>query len=126
MFRKWYAHENPKPKDSEWIILFHSSCTDPAKTVSYKEFGKHMTKIYKDTILSIEDPEERAEALRPIWDFVDNLDAMEDTSEHALKSVVSTMQSAKDQFTTLVGQPSTYCLLTYYADTSYRPPLSIT
>jgi hypothetical protein len=67
------------------------------------EYGKHMTEVYRETILLIKDPKERAEALQPIWDYVDSLDAIDDTDGHALKMVVSTMQAAKDQFVTLVS-----------------------
>jgi ABC-type uncharacterized transport system YnjBCD substrate-binding protein len=62
-----------------------------------------MTKIYNNTIKSIEDPAERARVLQPIWEYVDSLDVVENTGHHKLKSVVSTMQSAKDQFATLVS-----------------------
>ena len=71
--------------------------------MTYKEFGKHMTAQYRKTIMSIKDPRERAKALQPIWDYVDSLDAIEHTGSRGLKSVVSTMQAAKDQFTTLVS-----------------------
>jgi hypothetical protein len=71
--------------------------------VNYVEFGKHMTKVYNETIKSIKDPQKRAEAMQPIWDYVDAVDAVEDTGKHAIKSVVATMQAAKDQFTTLVS-----------------------
>jgi ABC-type uncharacterized transport system YnjBCD substrate-binding protein len=62
-----------------------------------------MTKIYNKTIKSIQDPAERARVLQPIWEYVDSLDVVENTGNHKLKSVVSTMQSAKDQFATLVS-----------------------
>ena len=71
--------------------------------MSFNEFGVHMTKIYNTTIKSIQDPAERAKALQPIWEYVDSLDVVENTGNHKLKSVVSTMQSAKDQFATLVS-----------------------
>jgi hypothetical protein len=71
--------------------------------VSFNEFGAHITDIYKKTILSIEDPAERAKAMQPIWEYVDSLDVVENTGNHKLKSVVSIMQSAKDQFATLVS-----------------------
>jgi hypothetical protein len=71
-------------------------------TVSYVEFGKHMTKVYHETILSINDPKKRAKALEPILEFVESMDAVGETGEHGLKSVVSTMQTAKEQFTSLV------------------------
>jgi hypothetical protein len=74
--------------------------------VSYKAFGQHMIQKYRETILSIEDLTERAEAMRPIWDYVDSVDAA-GVEGKALKSVVSTMKSAREQFTTLVSKSST-------------------
>ena len=72
--------------------------------VSYKEFGKHMVGIYNKEIKSIADPQKRAEAMQPIWDYVDSLETVDTTGAHALKSVVSIMKTAKDQFTTLVSR----------------------
>jgi hypothetical protein len=81
----------------------HSIClrngmptTIPEKTVS-------MLYLTLPIILLIKDPKKHTEALQPIWDYMDSLDAVGDTDRHALKMVVSTMQAAKDQFTTLVG-----------------------
>lgn len=71
-------------------------------TVDFVEFGQHMTDVYRKTISSIQDPQQCAEALQLVWDYIDSLDVVENTGEHSLKSVVSTMQTARDQFTTLV------------------------
>ena len=62
-----------------------------------------MTDIYNKTIKCIEDPAERVKAMQPIWEYIDSLDVVENTGNDKLKSVVSTMQSAKDQFATLVS-----------------------
>ena len=67
------------------------------------EYGKIMNQAYHDQILSITDMTERAEALQPILTFVADLENQGETVERSLKSVVSTMQSAKDQFTELVS-----------------------
>jgi hypothetical protein len=71
--------------------------------VTFEQYGKHMTEVYHKSIKSIKDPHLRAEALQPIWDYADSLEVVENTGEHKLKSVVANMQSAKDQFTTLVS-----------------------
>lgn len=91
--------------------------------MNFVEFGKHITDVYRKTILSIEDPQKRAEALQPVWDYVDSLDIIDNSDEQGLKSVVNTMQAAKDQFTTLVRIPSQY--LTYLANGQYRLRLFI-
>jgi hypothetical protein len=71
--------------------------------VTYAEFGKHMINEYNKEIKSIADPQKRAEAMQPIWEYVDSLETVDTTGAHALKSVVSVMKTAKDQFATLVS-----------------------
>ena len=71
--------------------------------VTYVEYGKVMNEAYRDMVLSVEDPVKRAEVLKPILEFTDSLDNTEIDGAHTLKSVVATMQAAKDQFTNLVS-----------------------
>ena len=81
--------------------------------VDYVEFGKYMTEIYNNEIKPITDPRKRAEAMQPIWDYVDSLEVVDTTGAHALKSVVSMMKTAKDQFATLVSRAPYWGSLSY-------------
>jgi hypothetical protein len=76
-----------------------------------------MNEAYHDKILSITDSNKRAEALQPILDFAENLESVGETVERTLKSVVATMQSAKDQFTELVRLNFTSVYLSSFSAT---------
>lgn len=62
-----------------------------------------MNQAYCKMVLSVEDPVKHAEVLKPILEFTDALDDGEIGGAHTLKSIVATMQAAKDQFTSLVS-----------------------
>ena len=103
MFKKWYAHNHPrKDTNSEYALLPAIIWFNNVIIVDYVEFRKYMTEIYNNEIKSITDHHKRAEAMQPIWDYVDSLEVVDTTGAHALVSVVSMMKTAKDQFTTLV------------------------
>jgi hypothetical protein len=61
-----------------------------------------MAEVYHRDIKSISDPQQREAAFKPIADYVESLHSAEGSDEVALKSVVSLMKSAKEQFTNLV------------------------
>jgi hypothetical protein len=72
-------------------------------TVSLDEYTKIVTAAYHKDITSIADPEQRAAALQPIFDFVDSQESALESSDVSLKTVVSVMTAAKNQFTNLVS-----------------------
>lgn len=72
--------------------------------MSFQEYNKHVADVYRNDILSIEDPEQRTAALQPILDFVNAQEPTNDDQDTiAVKSLASVMNSAKDQFANLVG-----------------------
>jgi hypothetical protein len=77
-----------------------------------------MNQAYRDMMSPITDDEERARVLKPIMDYAESLDNKVVTTAHTFKSIVSTMQSAKDQFTGLVRSQfllSPFLVLILYA-----------
>jgi hypothetical protein len=70
--------------------------------VSFQQYSTHVAEVYRNEFLSITDPEERAAAFQPMWDFVNSGELVNDSNDVAVKSVVSVMNSAKEQFANLV------------------------
>jgi hypothetical protein len=61
-----------------------------------------MTDVYNQDFKPITDPQEREAAFKPILEYVASLDNAESSSEISLKSIVTVMKSAKEQFSNLV------------------------
>jgi hypothetical protein len=70
--------------------------------VTFPEYSAHVADVYRKDYASIKDPEQHAAAFQPIWDYVNSAELVDDPNNVAVKSVVSVMNSAKDQFTNLV------------------------
>lgn len=104
-YRQWYAHMHP----NDGICTSHlatpsyvSNIRFLPDTVSYKEYGKVMNREFHYLVDDVHDDAERAELLRLMMEYAEMVDNGKDTS-HTLRSIVARMQSAKDQFTRLVG-----------------------
>ena len=73
----------------------------PFDIVDWQEYGTVLNQAYHNTMDSVTDEAEQAEILGPIMAFAEAHKSRA-SKKNSLKSITTTMQNAKDQFTGLV------------------------
>ena len=102
-FKTWYSAKVPVQPGREYALLFTSFSTE-LYTETFEDYRNEIYAAYHLNQKMFGDDEESArEARKIITDWCDTQTVKHDNYDGSTKSVVASMQSAKDQFTNLVS-----------------------